>query len=182
MNQQEKETATFSGGCFWCIETTMNRLKGVEKVISGYTGGQMANPGYKDICTGLTGHAEAVQVTYDPQVVDYQVLLTVFFAMHDPTTLNRQGADVGTQYRSAIFYHNEEQKILAGDFIRKLTEERVFSRPIVTEISPLGTYYPAEEYHQDYYNQNREKNSYCTAVIEPKVNKLRKTFLHLLKD
>jgi peptide-methionine (S)-S-oxide reductase len=177
-----KDTATFAGGCFWCIETTMNRLKGVEKVISGYTGGKTRNPTYKDICSGSTGHAEAVQVVYDPTLVDYNILLTVFFAMHDPTTLNRQGADIGTQYRSAIFYHNAEQKDMAEKFIQKLTEDRIFSRPIVTEVTALGEFYPAEDYHQDYYNQNKDKNSYCTAVIEPKVNKLRKTFLHLLKD
>jgi peptide-methionine (S)-S-oxide reductase len=182
MNDIKYETATFAGGCFWCIETTLNRLKGVEKVISGYTGGQTKNPTYKDICTGSTGHAEAVQVVYDPNLIDYTVLLTVFFAMHDPTTLNRQGADIGTQYRSAIFYHNDEQKELAQKFIEKLTNERVFSRPVVTELKPLGEFYEAEEYHQNYYNLNKEKNSYCTAVIEPKVNKLRKTFLHLLKD
>ncbi len=182
MNDPKKDTATFAGGCFWCIETTMNRLKGVEKVISGYTGGKTVNPTYKEICTGSTGHAEAVQIIYDPAIIDFNVLLTVFFAMHDPTTLNRQGADIGTQYRSAIFYHNEEQKLLAENYIKNLTEERIFSRPIVTELSALDTFYPAEDYHQDYYNINRERNSYCTAVIEPKVNKLRKTFLHLLKD
>jgi peptide-methionine (S)-S-oxide reductase len=182
MTQPMKDTATFAGGCFWCIETTLNRLKGVEKVISGYTGGKTRNPTYKDICTGSTGHAEAVQVVYDPSLIDYNILLTVFFAMHDPTTLNRQGADIGTQYRSAIFYHNAEQKEMAEKFILKLTEDRIFSRPIVTEVTELGEFYPAEDYHQDYYNQNKDKNSYCTAVIEPKVNKLRKTFLHLLKD
>lgn len=182
MNSPQKDIATFAGGCFWCIETTLNRLKGVEKVISGYTGGKTKNPTYKEICTGTTGHAEAVQVTYDPSVIDYNVLLTVFFAMHDPTTLNRQGADIGTQYRSAIFYHNEEQKALAEHYIKQLTDERVFTMPIVTEISPLSEFYPAEDYHQDYYNQNRDKNSYCNAVIDPKVNKLRKTFLHLLKE
>ncbi len=176
------ETATFAGGCFWCIETTMARLKGVKKVTSGYTGGQTKNPTYKEVCTGNTGHAEAVQVEYDPVLIDFNVLLTVFFAMHDPTTLNRQGADIGTQYRSAVFYHNEEQKKMTEKFIAQLTQERVFTNPIVTEISPLGEFYPAEDYHQDYYNLNHDKNSYCTAVIEPKVNKLRKTFLHLLQE
>lgn len=182
MNQPEKDIATFAGGCFWCIETTMNRLKGVKNVISGYTGGKTINPTYTEISTGSTGHAEAVQIIYDPVLIDFNVLLTVFFTMHDPTTINRQGADIGTQYRSAIFYHNEEQKLMAANYIKKLNEEQIFSRPVVTELISLNTFYPAEAYHQDYYNLNREKNSYCMAVIEPKINKLRRTFLHLLKD
>jgi len=182
LSTENFQTATLAGGCFWCIETTLNRLKGVEAVISGYTGGKIKHPTYREICTGMTGHAEAVQVIYDPNIIDYNTILTVFFTMHDPTTLNRQGADIGTQYRSAIFYANEEQKILSENFIKKLEEEQTFSEPIVTEISPLDVFYPAEDYHQDYYNQNREKNSYCTAVIDPKVNKLRKSFQHLMKD
>ena len=182
LSTEKFQTATLAGGCFWCIETTLNRLKGVEAVISGYTGGKIKHPTYKEICTGTTGHAEAVQVIYDPNIIDYNTILTVFFTMHDPTTLNRQCADIGTQYRSAIFYANEEQKILSENFIKKLEEEHTFSEPIVTEISPLDVFYPAEDYHQNYYNQNREKNSYCTAVIDPKVNKLRKSFQHLLKD
>lgn len=179
---RQREVATFAGGCFWCIESAMNRLKGVEKAISGYTGGDTTNPSYREVCSGTTGHAEAVEVTYDPSVIDYQTLLTVFFTMHDPTTLNRQGADIGTQYRSAIFYHNPEQKKLAGDYIQKLEQEKVFGKPIVTRLDPAGTFYIAEDYHQDYYNQNRDKNSYCTAVIDPKISKLRKSFSHLLKS
>ncbi len=176
----KRDTATFAGGCFWCIETTMARLKGVDTVISGYTGGKTKDPTYREVCTGYTGHAEAVQIIYDPALVDYNTLLTVFFTMHDPTTLNRQGNDVGTQYRSAIFYNSQEQKELAEAFIQKLTADKIFENPIVTEVQPLGVYYNAEDYHQDYYNLNREENSYCTAVIDPKVSKLRKTFSHLL--
>ncbi|MDI1235643.1 MAG: peptide-methionine (S)-S-oxide reductase MsrA [bacterium] len=178
----KRDTATFAGGCFWCIETTMARLKGVDTVISGYTGGKTKDPTYKEICTGFTGHAEAVQIIYNPDIVDYNTLLTVFFTMHDPTTLNRQGHDIGTQYRSAIFYNSPQQKDSAEAFIKKLTEEKIFENPIVTEVQPLGIYYNAEDYHQDYYNQNRLENSYCTAVIDPKVSKLRKSFSHLLKD
>lgn len=181
-NTENREVATFAAGCFWCIESAMNRLKGVEKAISGYTGGSTVNPTYKEVCSGKTGHAEAVEITYDPSIIDYQTLLTVFFTMHDPTTLNRQGADIGTQYRSAIFYHTPEQKKLAEEYIKKLDEEKVFGRPIVTELSPADIFYVAEDYHQDYYNRNREANSYCTAVIDPKINKLRKSFAHLLNN
>ena len=177
-----RDTATFAGGCFWCIETTMARLKGVDTVISGYTGGKTKDPTYREVCSGFTGHAEAVQIIYNPDIVDYNTLLTVFFTMHDPTQLNRQGNDVGTQYRSAIFYNSQAQKDNAEAFINKLTIDKVFDNPIVTELQPLGVYYNAEDYHQDYYNQNRLENSYCTAVIDPKVSKLRKTFSHLLKD
>jgi len=177
-----RDTATFAGGCFWCIETTMARLKGVDTVISGYTGGKTKDPTYREVCSGFTGHAEAVQIIYNPDIVDYNTLLTVFFTMHDPTQLNRQGNDVGTQYRSAIFYNSQAQKDSAEAFINKLTIDKVFDNPIVTELQPLGVYYNAEDYHQDYYNQNRLENSYCTAVIDPKVSKLRKTFSHLLKD
>ena len=177
-----RDTATFAGGCFWCIETTMARLKGVDTVISGYTGGKTKDPTYREVCSGFTGHAEAVQIIYNPEIVDYNTLLTVFFTMHDPTQLNRQGNDVGTQYRSAIFYNSQAQKDSAEAFINKLTIDKVFDHAIVTELQPLGIYYNAEDYHQDYYNQNRLENSYCTAVIDPKVSKLRKTFSHLLKD
>jgi len=177
-----RDTATFAGGCFWCIETTMARLKGVDTVISGYTGGKTKDPTYREICSGFTGHAEAVQIIYNPEIVDYITLLTVFFTMHDPTQLNRQGNDVGTQYRSAIFYNSQAQKDSAEAFINKLTIDKIFDNPIVTELRPLGVYYNAEDYHQDYYNQNRLENGYCTAVIDPKVSKLRKTFSHLLKD
>lgn len=181
-SNSKRDTATFAGGCFWCIETTMARLKGVDTVISGYTGGKTKDPTYREVCTGFTGHAEAVQIIYNPEIIDYNTLLTVFFTMHDPTQLNRQGNDIGTQYRSAIFYNSQQQKDSAEAFIKKLTEDKVFENPIVTELQPLGIYYNAEDYHQDYYNQNRLENSYCTAVIDPKVSKLRKTFSHLLKD
>lgn len=184
MNESNKnnDTAIFAGGCFWCIETTMARLKGVDTVISGYTGGKIKNPTYKEVCSGLTGHAEAVKIIYNPEIIDYNTLLTVFFTMHNPTTLNRQGGDVGTQYRSAIFYCNQTQKDSALNFIKKLTAEQVFSDPIVTEVVPEDIYYNAEDYHQNYYNLNRDNNGYCTAVIDPKVAKLRKSFSHLLKD
>lgn len=181
-NDSKTDTATFAGGCFWCIETTMARLKGVDTVISGYTGGHVKNPSYKEVCTGQTGHAEAVQIIYHPEIIDYNTLLTVFFTMHDPTSLNRQGQDIGTQYRSAIFYNSKQQKDSAEAFIENLKKEEIFSEPIVTEVTPLGVYYNAEDYHQNYYNLNRESNGYCTAVIDPKVSKLRKTFSHLLKD
>lgn len=175
------QVAILAGGCFWCIETTLNRLTGVKEVISGYTAGKIPNPTYREVCSGLTGHAEAVKVVFDPDQISYEMLLKVFFAMHDPTTLNRQGADIGTQYRSAIYYYNDEQKQIAESLIQQLESEGVFNK-IVTEVSPADTFYIAEDYHQNYYEQNREANSYCTAVIDPKVNKLRKSFAHLLKS
>lgn len=175
------QVAILAGGCFWCIETTLNRLIGVKEVISGYTAGKIPNPTYREVCSGLTGHAEAVKVVFDPDQISYEMLLKVFFAMHDPTTLNRQGADIGTQYRSAIYYYNDEQKQTAEALIKQLESEGVFNK-IVTEVSPADTFYVAEDYHQNYYEQNRQSNSYCTAVIDPKVNKLRKSFAHLLKS
>lgn len=175
------QIATLAGGCFWCIETTLNRLRGVKEVISGYTAGKIANPTYREVCSGLTGHAEAVKVIFDPNIISYETLLKVFFSMHDPTTLNRQGADIGTQYRSAIFYHNDEQKQIAETLIRQLEQEGVYNK-IVTEVSPAQIFYAAEDYHQNYYEQNRLQNSYCTAVIDPKVNKLQKSYAHLLKS
>ena len=181
MKDNNLEVATLAAGCFWCIEAVLLRLKGVEKVLSGYTAGKIKNPTYREVCSGLTGHAEAVEVYFDPNIISYQVLLKVFFSMHNPTTLNRQGGDIGTQYRSAIFYHNSEQKTVAENYIQELDAEKVFEDKIVTEISPAETFYPAEDYHQDYYNLNREKNSYCTVVIDPKVNKIRKSYAHLLK-
>lgn len=181
MKVNNLEVATLAAGCFWCIEAVLLRLKGVEKVLSGYTAGKIKNPTYREVCSGLTGHAEAVEVYFDPNIISYQVLLKVFFSMHNPTTLNRQGGDIGTQYRSAIFYHNSEQKTIAENYIQELDAEKVFEDKIVTEISPAETFYPAEDYHQDYYNLNREKNSYCTVVIDPKVNKIRKSYAHLLK-
>jgi peptide-methionine (S)-S-oxide reductase len=175
------QVATLAGGCFWCIETTVKRLTGVKEVISGYTAGKIPNPTYREVCSGLTGHAEVVKVLFDPDQISYEMLLKVFFAMHDPTTLNRQGADIGTQYRSAIYYHNSDQKLIAETLIRQLEADGTFNK-IVTEVSPADTFYVAEDYHQNYYEQNRLENSYCTAVIDPKVNKLRKSFAHLLKS
>jgi len=175
------EIATLAGGCFWCLETTFGRLRGVDTVLSGYTDGKRANPSYEQVCSGATGHTEAIQIFYNKTEIDFETLLTVFFSLHDPTTLNRQGGDRGTQYRSGIYYHNESQKTQAENFIKKLTDEQVFGDPIVTEVKPASVFYIAEDYHQNYYNENREKNSYCTAVIDPKVAKMRKSFSHLLK-
>ncbi len=167
--------ATLASGCFWCTEAVMQRLRGVASVVSGYTGGPKANPTYEEVCTGRTGHAEAVQVTFDPVVISYEDLLHVYFKTHDPTTLNRQGADVGTQYRSAIFYHDEEQKETAERVIRELTESKEYDDPIVTELTPATDFYVAEDYHSDFYNRNREYG-YCRVVIDPKVQKLYKEF------
>lgn len=167
--------ATLASGCFWCTEAVVQRLRGVEAVVSGYTGGAKANPTYEEVCTGRTGHAEAVQVTFDPAIIAYEDLLHVYFKTHDPTTLNRQGADVGTQYRSAIFYHDEEQKETAERVIRELTESKEYDAPIVTEITPASDFYVAEDYHMDFYNRNREYG-YCRVVIDPKVQKLYKEF------
>jgi peptide-methionine (S)-S-oxide reductase len=175
------EKATFASGCFWCTEAVFQRLIGVEKVLSGYIGGQTINPSYDDICTGQTGHAEAVQITFDPNQIDYNTLLKVFFTTHNPCTLNRQGADIGTQYRSAIFYHNEVQAEAARQIISNLETEGIFDAPIVTEVTEATSFYSAEHYHQNYYNDNRSKNSYCMVVIDPKMNTLRKQFAHLLK-
>jgi peptide-methionine (S)-S-oxide reductase len=173
----QREFATFGGGCFWCLEAIFEMLQGVDKVVSGYTGGHMDNPDYRSVCTGQTGHAEVVQITFDPAVASYRELLDVFFGTHDPTTLNRQGADVGTQYRSAIFYHSPQQKEEAERRIAELNAERIFDRPIVTEVVPLEKFYPAEDYHQGYYRANPEQG-YCQAVIAPKVAKLRKLLSH----
>ena len=173
--------ATFGGGCFWCTEAVYAQIKGVESVVSGYTGGQVENPTYKQVCSGLTGHAEAVEITYDPAVVPYEKLLEIFFSTHDPTTLNRQGADVGTQYRSAIFYHDDEQKKIAQQVIIRLNAAKVFPSKIVTKLEPATIFYPAEDYHQDYFALNGFQ-PYCQAVIAPKVTKVRKVFKELLKD
>ena len=172
--------ATFGGGCFWCTEAVYAELKGVKSVTSGYTNGRVPNPTYKDVCTGLTGHAEAIEIEYDPQVVSFEKLLEVFFATHDPTTLNRQGADVGTQYRSGVFYHDDEQKRIAENVITKLDAARVFPGRIVTEVTKAGTFYPAEAYHQDYFAKNPNQ-PYCQAVAAPKVEKVRKVFKDLIK-
>lgn len=173
-------TATFAGGCFWCLEAVYDQVKGVHSVESGYAGGHVDNPTYRDVCNGNTGHAEVVQVHYDGNVVSYQDLLNIFFGIHDPTTLNRQGADVGTQYRSAIFYHNEEQKDIAEKFIKDLEMQKVFDNPIVTEVVPLDKFYMAEDYHQEYFAKNPYQG-YCMAVVSPKVSKFRKHFQDLLK-
>jgi peptide-methionine (S)-S-oxide reductase len=174
------EKATFGSGCFWCSEAIFQQLKGVIKVESGYTGGHVKNPSYREVCNGNTGHAEAVQITYDPSVVSYDELLEVFWQTHDPTTLNRQGADQGTQYRSVVFYHNEEQKRLAEAYKQKLNEEKIWPDPIVTEITPASAFYKAEDYHQDYYNLNSSQG-YCQMVITPKLEKFRKIFKDKLK-
>ncbi len=174
-----QETATLAGGCFWCLDAVYRMLKGVSKVESGYAGGQVANPSYKDVCSGTTGHAEVVRITFDPSVISYRDLLGVFFTIHDPTTLNRQGADVGTQYRSAIFYHSPEQKATAEEVIAEMTRNQVWDDPIVTEVSPVEAYYAAEGYHQNYYAGNSDQ-PYCAVVIAPKVAKARKAFLDRL--
>jgi len=172
--------ATFAGGCFWCTEAVYAELKGVKGVTSGYTNGKVPNPTYKDVCTGLTGHAEAIEIEYDPAVVSFEKLLEVFFATHDPTTLNRQGADVGTQYRSGVYYHDDEQKRIAEQVIAKLDAARVFPGKIVTEVVKAETFYPAEDYHQDYFARNPAQ-PYCRAVAAPKVEKVRKVFKDLIK-
>jgi len=174
------DTATFAAGCFWCTEAVFVRLKGVSKVTSGYTGGRVPNPSYRQVCSGLTGHAEGIQIVYDPNVVTYDQLLDVFFHTHNPTTLNQQGADVGTQYRSAIFYHNEKQKAAAEAFIKKLDVSDTFDDPIVTRLEELKKWYPAEDYHQQYFELNG-KEPYCQAIVGPKVAKFQKRYAKLLK-
>lgn len=173
--------ATFAGGCFWCTEAVYKEIKGVNEVTSGYIGGKNPNPTYKQVCTGLTGHAEAVEIEYDPDLVPYEKLLEVFFATHDPTTLNRQGADAGTQYRSGVFYHDDEQKQIAEKVIERLNVARVFPQRIVTEVTEASTFYPAEDYHQDYF-ENNPFQPYCQAAVSPKVAKVRKVFKDLLKE
>lgn len=167
-----QELATFAGGCFWCLEAVFQPLKGVERVVSGYIGGRMPNPTYQAVCSGMTGHAEAIQLSFDPAVISYRELLELFFAFHDPTTLNAQGPDEGTQYRSAIFFHTPAQRAEAETLLRELAAQAVFPRPIVTELTAASTFYPAEAYHQDYYRQNLDK-AYCRAMITPKLAKLR---------
>ena len=174
------ETATLAGGCFWCLEAVFERLNGVQKVVSGYIGGKHPNPSYEAVCTGVTGHAEAVRVTFDPQVLSYRDLLELFFAFHDPTTLNRQGGDTGTQYRSAIFPQTPEQRATAEALIGELTRTSVFERPIVTSIEPDAPFYEAESYHQGYY-RGHANQPYCAAVISPKVARLRSKFRDRLK-
>lgn len=178
---KEVGLATFAAGCFWCIEAQFLQLEGVNKVESGYIGGHVANPTYKQVCTGTTGHAEAINIYYNPELLSYDELLAAFWTTHDPTQLNRQGNDVGTQYRSAIFYHNDDQKEKAEHYKRKLNEEKAFNNPVVTEISEYDVFYKAEDYHQDYYNQNSNQG-YCTFVIKPKLEKFKKVFKDKLKD
>jgi len=173
------ETATLGGGCFWCIDTIFRELQGVEKVESGYAGGRMPNPTYRDVCSGMTGHAEVVQVTFDPSLLSFRDLLGVFFTIHDPTTSDRQGADIGTQYRSIILYHSDEQRETAKQVIEELNREKVWDDPIVTQLVPFTTFYSAEKYHQDYYSQNQNQ-PYCQIVIAPKVAKFRKAYLDRL--
>jgi peptide-methionine (S)-S-oxide reductase len=175
------ETATLAGGCFWCLDGAYRDLRGVIGVESGYAGGQTANPTYEQVCTGTTGHAEVVRVTYDPNEITYRDLLEVFFSIHDPTTLNRQGADVGTQYRSAIFYRDEAQREVAEEIVAELERDGVFEDPIVTEVSALQAYYPGEDYHQDYYRQNPGQG-YCQVVVAPKLAKFRARYATRLKD
>ena len=177
----QRAIATFAAGCFWCTEAVFLRMKGVHKVVSGYSGGAVPNPSYKAVCSGLTGHAECVQIEFDPGVVTYEQLLDVFFHTHDPTTLNRQGADVGTQYRSAVFYHDEDQKVAARKMIAELDKSGDFDMPIVTTLEKLVKFYPAEDYHQDYFKLN-PGNPYCQVVVGPKVSKFQKRYKALLKD
>ena len=174
------KVATFGSGCFWCTEAIFEQLNGVKTVVSGYSGGELENPTYKAVSTGETGHAEVTQITYDSAIINFTELLEVFWKTHDPTTLNRQGADVGTQYRSAIFYHSEEQKGLAEEYKAKLTEAKIFNNPIVTEITKFENFYSAEDYHQDYYVQNKQQQ-YCSLVITPKVEKFKEVFKSKLK-
>ena len=175
-----KERAILAGGCFWCLEAVFEMLNGVEQVESGYIGGHLPNPSYEQVCSGTTGHTEAVEVTFDPQTISFQELLDVFFAFHDPTTLNRQGPDTGTQYRSAIFHNSPEQESIARETVARLTKSLIWDSPIVTEIVPSPTFYPAEEYHREYYRRNADQ-PYCQFVIAPKITKLRREYLTRLK-
>ena len=181
MNQAtSSEVATIAGGCFWCIEAIFLEVAGVQHVISGYTGGTTVNPTYQEVCTSNTGHAESVQVTFDPARISYREILEIFFSIHDPTTLNQQGADKGTQYRSAVFYHDEQQRAIVEKLIKDLNESRLWKKPIVTQIVPLDKFYPVEDYHREYFSQHPEQ-AYCRMVISPKVNKFRKQWAKRLK-
>jgi peptide-methionine (S)-S-oxide reductase len=177
---QAKEVATLAGGCFWCLEAVYDELKGVEDLVSGYSGGKIPYPSYEMVCTGTTGHAEVVQLTFDPKIISFKEILEVFFTIHDPTTLNRQGPDVGTQYRSAVFYHTPGQRAIAEQVIADLGASNVWDAPIVTELKPFEKFYPAEDYHQEYFKRNPNQ-AYCRAVISPKVAKFRKRFLDKLR-
>ena len=176
------QTATFAGGCFWCTEAIFKRLKGVEGVISGYSGGRVENPTYEQVSSGDTGHADAIQIKFDPSIISYEQLVEIFFKLHDPTTLNQQGADMGEQYRSVIFFHDEEQHKIAEKVMERFEKEKIFDDPIVTEITPFTNFYKAEDYHQDYYEQNRNSNSYCRIVIDPKIQKLYRDFKSQVKE
>lgn len=180
MPEPRREVATLGGGCFWCLEAVFERLQGVERVVSGYAGGSVADPSYEEVCSGRTGHAEVVQVTFDPGVLPYRDLLEVFFSIHDPTTLNRQGPDVGTQYRSVILWHSPEQEAVAEALLKELEAQRAFHDPIVTELAPFTAFYAAEDYHQGYYRQN-PRAGYCRAVIAPKLAKFRERWQARLK-
>lgn len=177
---EKLETAVLAGGCFWCMEAIFKQIKGIEKVESGYCGGNVKNPSYEEVCTGKTGHAEAVRLIFNPSIISYKQILRIFFTLHDPTSLNRQGNDVGTQYRSEIFYTDEKQREIAENTIKELAEGKIWDKPIVTVLEPLKEFYVAEKYHQDYYKKN-PLNSYCFMIIRPKIAKLRKEYLELLK-
>jgi len=178
--EKELKKATLGGGCFWCTEAVYKELKGVVDVVPGYSGGSIKNPAYREVCTGRTGHAEVVQISYNPEVVSYKEILEVFFMTHDPTTLNRQGNDVGTQYRSAVFYHDEYQKETAEEVIRYFEKENIYNQPIVTEVAPFETFYKAEDYHKDYFERN-EDQPYCQFIVAPKVAKFKKIFKNKMK-
>lgn len=175
------ETATLGGGCFWCLEAVYDDVRGVVDVVSGYSGGRRPNPTYEQVCAGVTGHAEVVQVTFDPAVISYRDILGIFFSIHDPTTLNRQGADVGTQYRSVVFHHSPEQKRVAEEMIASIAADGVYDAPIVTEVAEADVFYPAEDYHQEYFRRNPTQ-PYCNAVVGPKVSKFRRKYSELLKQ
>jgi peptide-methionine (S)-S-oxide reductase len=179
-SNQNLEIATLGAGCFWCVEAVFDDLKGVEDVVSGYSGGEIENPTYRDVCSGSTGHAEVIQIKFNPQEISFGDILRVFFTVHDPTTLNRQGGDVGTQYRSAIFYHSPEQKQIAHEVIEEITSERLYDNPIVTEVTEFAEFYSAEDYHQEYF-ANNPTQPYCAAVVAPKVRKFRDKFADRLK-
>lgn len=180
MENNNLETATLAAGCFWCVEAVFDDLKGVEDVVSGYSGGHKENPTYQEVCSETTGHAEVAQIRFNPEVISFKEILQVFFSVHDPTTLNRQGNDIGSSYRSAIFYHDENQKRIAEEVIREVTEEGVYDDPIVTEVTAFDKFYPAEDYHQEYF-ANNPNQGYCAAVVAPKVAKFRKQFVDRLK-
>lgn len=180
-NNRSLETITLGAGCFWCVEAVFERLEGVESVTSGYSGGKISNPTYREVTSGRTGHAEVIQVRYNPEIIPFARLLKIFFMTHDPTTLNRQGADVGTQYRSAIFYHTEEQKRIAEEVKNRLEQEKIWSDPVVTEITEYGNFYRAEDYHQEYY-RNNPNQGYCRMVIAPKMEKFEKLFKEFIRD